>query len=322
MEGVTDIAFRQIIAKYGKPDLFYTEFTSCDGLCSPGRDRLLVDLRFGETDRPILAHVFGKRPETFYETAKLAKTLGFDGVDINTGCPARNICGNGCGAELIRHPALIAEIIAACKEGGGGLPVSVKTRLGYNEKTVESWIGHLIDCRPAAIAIHGRTKKEMSKVPADWDAIGVGAAMARGTGVRVLGNGDVTGRADAHAKCAKHGLDGVLIGRAIFGNPWLFNPDVDKADLTPDEILAVMVEHAYLFEDLLGGHRNFVIMRKHFGSYVAGLPQVKPLKVALVETDAADEVRQLCLDYLSGQGFAADRTAAAGPVRSTDPSSH
>ena len=166
MANVTDAAFRRIIAKYGKPDVIWTEFVSADGLLSKGRDKLLIDLEYSEAERPIVAQLFSGNPEKMYEAAKLVKKLGFDGLDINMGCPDRSIEKSGAGAALIRNPNLARAVLRSAKEGAGGLPVSVKTRLGYNKDILDDWLPELLAEKPAAVTIHARTRKEMSKVPA------------------------------------------------------------------------------------------------------------------------------------------------------------
>src|SRR3989338_3805635 len=182
MADVTDAAFRQIINKYGKPDLFYTEFVSADGLCSEaGRPKLLRDLYFTPAEHPIIGQIFGGKPENIFQAAKLIKELGFDGLDINMGCPDRGIEKQGGGASLMKHPSLAQEIIAAAKQGAGPLPVSIKTRIGYNAIEIEDWTRVLLEAKPAAITFHLRTRKEMSKVAAHWDEIKIPVAMAKGS---------------------------------------------------------------------------------------------------------------------------------------------
>ncbi len=243
MADVTDAAFRFIIAKYGKfirpdgttgggPDVIWTEFVSSDGLCSEGREVLLHNLRFDKSERPIVAQFFGATPEHFYKCALLARELGFDGIDINMGCPEKNVVKQGAGAALIKNPALAKRIIAETKRGAGPLPVSVKTRIGFDAKEELLWIPALLEAEPACIIVHGRTKKEMSIPPADWEAIGRAAELAKNFSsssgrTLIMGNGDVIDLKDAAEKAARYGLDGVMIGRGIFGNPWFFrNADV------------------------------------------------------------------------------------------------
>lgn len=293
MADVTDAAFRRIIAKYGKPDVMFTEFVSCDGLMSPGRERLLRDLEYTEGERPMVAQIFGSKPENFYKTAELVKSLGFDGIDINMGCPEKNIQKQGSCAALIKVPALAKEIILATKEGAGDLPVSVKTRIGYNKNEIETWLPALLETNPAAITLHGRTKKEMSDVPARWDVI------ARAVEIRneiksetlILGNGDVKNLTEAKMKVKETGVDGVMIGRGIFGNPWLFSGR--ETEPTLEEKFCVMLEHTFLFEELFSGIKNFAIMKKHYKAYVEGFPGAKELRVKLMSAENAKEVEKI-----------------------------
>lgn len=304
MADVSDAAFRRIIAKYGKPNVIWTEQVSCDGLMHPtARERLITDLRFDESERPIVAQFFGATPKHFYECAKLARELGFDGVDINMGCPVDKITRQKAGACLITDPVLAREVIAAAKEGAsmdsGGIPVSVKTRIGYNTIITLDWISELIKAKPAVITVHGRTKKEMSKVPAHWDEIGKAAKLVHdsvysdSSQIVCLGNGDVKNLEEAQQKVKEFGVDGVMIGRGIFGNPWLFNSSVRREDLSYEKRAAVMLEHAELFQELYTGKKPFAIMRKHFGSYMAGHPQSADLKMALMNTENVVQVRDV-----------------------------
>jgi nifR3 family TIM-barrel protein len=304
MANVTDTAFRQIVATHGRPDLMVTEFTSCEGLCSAGRERLLRELEFSTHEQPLLAQLFGPRPETFYECGKLVRELGFAGVDINTGCPDRAVVRQGAGCALIGDATRIGEIIAATKEGAGDLPVSVKTRLGVDRDILDQWLPALLAAAPAAIAIHARTMREQSAVPAHWDAIERAVQIAAGSGVAIVGNGDVADLLQAERLAASTGADGVMLGRAIFGNPWLFNRSVSKDRLGLAAVLQVMLEHARLFESLLGDVKNFVEMRRHFKAYVGGFPQAKQLRVALMGTSCLEDAEEVVAAYLAEQRVA------------------
>ena len=291
MVNVTDTVFRQIIIKYGRPDVFFTEFVSCDGLCSRGRPRLLRDLHFTPQEQPIVAQIFGATPANYYETAKLIVELGFDGIDINMGCPDRGIVRQGAGASLIRHPALAKEIIEATREGvsnaGRFIPISVKTRLGFNEDELDTWMAALLSMKLPALTVHGRTKKELSLVPARWDQIGEVVKMAKGTGTLIIGNGDVMSLAEAHEKVAQTGVDGVMMGRAIFGNPWLFNPNQPHSLV---QTLLAMVDHATLFEETWGRAKNFELMKKYFKAYATGFEGAHELRMRLMECTNAHDV--------------------------------
>lgn len=298
MADVTDFAFREIIAKYGKPDVLWTEFVSADGLAHPdAREKLLVDFKYSETHRPIVAQIFGARPENIRAAAALIAELGFDGVDINMGCPDRSVEKQGAGAALIKNPKLAQEIIRAAREGAPNLPVSVKTRIGYNKDETETWIPALLQTGIAALAVHARTRKEMSDVPAQWERVARAKELAAGTGTLVIGNGDVKDFADAEEKARATGADGIMLGRAIFGNPWLFNRA--KKSISKEERLRVMVEHTKLFERELGGHKNFAVMKKHYKAYVLGWDGAKELRMKLMEAGNAAEVQKITSEYLT-----------------------
>lgn len=311
MADVTDSAFRQIVAKYGKPDAFFTEFVSTDGLCSDGRENVMMDLYFTESERPIVAQIWGRNPEHFYQSALLLQKLGFDGIDINMGCPDANVCKQGGGVALLKEPELAQTIIRETKRGAGKLPVSVKTRIGFNTDILEECIPQLLEAEPALITVHGRTKKEMSDVPAHWDRIGLAAKIARSRGSEtlILGNGDVQTLKEAQEKARTHGLDGIMMGRGILGNPWLFNRDKNCSNLhflsqyfskkragefdrSIQERMRVMIEHTFLFEKLYVG-KNFAIMKKHFKAYVSGFSHAKELRIRLMEAENAREVEEI-----------------------------
>lgn len=328
LANVTDAAFRRIIAKYSKPAgpaVFYTEFVSADGLAlasQEGKAKLLRDLMFSEAERPIVAQFFTANPEHMEKAAALARELGFDGVDINMGCPDRAIEKQGAGAKLILNPVRARELVAAAKQGAGGLPVSVKTRLGYNKDILEDWLPEILKAEPAALTLHARTRKEMSKVDAHWDRVKRAVEIRNECGSKTLivGNGDVKDLDDARQKAAESGADGIMLGRAIFGTPWLFadahefsletalrqatpSPTVSaEHSLAQKEIafrLQVAVEHTKLFEGLLGDIKNFAIMKKHFKAYVEGFPGAKELRIKLMEASNAAEVEKIVSGFLS-----------------------
>lgn len=302
MADVTDAAFRSVIAKYGKPDVIWTEFVSADGLFMGGKDALMKDLLFSEAERPIVAQFFTSQPDMMEKAAALARELGFDGIDINMGCPDRSIEKQGAGAAMIKTPALAREVIRAAKRGAGDLPVSVKTRIGFNTNQLDTWLPEILAEEPALVTIHARTRKEMSKVPARWEEVKRAVEIRNKLGSRTLifGNGDVMSTAEARAKTAETGCDGVMMGRAIFGNPWLFSGKSGN-DIPVAEKLRVLVEHTKLFEELVGGTtshpKNFAIMKKHFKAYVNGWDGAKDLRMKLMETNNAVEVQKVIESY-------------------------
>ena len=324
MANATDTAFRRIVTDCSRPHAVYTEFTSVAGLCSPGAPRLMIDLEFAECERPVIAQFFGSVPDQFRRSAELAVELGFDGVDINMGCPDRAVLRQKSGAALIRDPDLALEIIDAAREGAGGLPVSVKTRIGHASDTVEEWIGLLLSAQPAAIAIHARTVKERSEVPAHWDAVRRACELARGPGVPIVGNGDVSSLQQGRALAAEVGADGVMIGRGVFGNPWVFSAAGKPADLRV--ALETMLAHALLYDLLFAGRKNFVDLRRHFKAYVGGFAGARQMRMELMETRSVADVERILAPVIGAESVrrAHDRARAlasdeASATRETDP---
>ncbi len=309
MANVTDAAFREMIAKNGRPDVMWTEFVSTDGLLSDGKAKLLVDFWYGEQERPIVAQIFGAKPENFYKVAQMVKDLKFDGIDINMGCPEKSIQKQGSCAALIGNPQLALEIIAATKEGGVGLPVSVKTRIGLGKITLEEWMETLLSADLAAIILHLRTRKEMSKVPAHWElmpeAVAMTKAIPEDRRPLLLGNGDVMNLTEARQKCEETGCDGVMLGRGIFGNPWLFNRETPIDKISIPKRLEAMIEHTKLFEQRFAhlsiGGKAFEVMKKHYKAYVNGFDGAKELRIELMEAETAQQVEDLVQKFLVKQ---------------------
>ncbi len=302
MADVTDAAFRRIIFKYGKPDVLWTEFVSADGIFladKEGRKKLEEVLIFSEAERPIVAQFFTSRTDMMERAAYLAQERGFDGVDINMGCPDKSVEKQGAGASIMKNYDLAVELINAAKRGAGMLPVSVKTRIGYNKNEIEEWLPTLLRAQPAVITIHSRTRKEMSDVPACWEHI------KRAVEIRdelksqtlIIGNGDVESLVGAREKVKQTNCDGVMLGRAIFGNPWLFSDTIKKENVSVTERLNVLAEHTKLFEKLLP-HRNFATMKKHYRSYASGFDGAKELRIRLMKCQNASEVVDLIKTYI------------------------
>ncbi len=305
MADVTDAAFRKLIAKYGKPDVLFTEFVTCDGLCSAGRKNLLKHLIYDETERPIVAQIWGGRLEKYQETAELIGELGFDGIDINMGCPVKNVTKIGGGAALIKDPERAKKIIEETKKGAGNLPVTVKTRIGYNRIIVKEWMEHLLETEPAAITLHMRTAKEMSKVEAHWEEIHLAVEMTKKSNTLIFGNGDITDLGHADEIIKETNLDGVMLGRAIFGNPWLYDRNRKYEDILLDERLTVMVEHAELYESIFTGinSKSFLLMRKHILAYISGFKGAKELRLRLQSVESASEVKEIVSSFKSSVEF-------------------
>ena len=304
MADVTDAAFRHIIAKYGKPDVMWTEFVSADGLAlapEAGRKKLLKDLEYSEAERPIVAQFFTSSPEHMKGAAELTAKLGFDGVDINMGCPDKSVEKQGAGASLMRNVSLARELVKAAKEGAPNLPISVKTRIGYGKPDLENWLPEILKEDLAIVTVHARTRKEMSKVSAQWEFVrrAVEIRDLSGKATLIFGNGDVLDIDDAKRKCKEFGCDGVMLGRAIFGNPFLFSEKKCPEGIEGLKLrLEVLVEHAKLFEELLLGYKNFAIMKKHFKAYVSDFTGANELRARLMDTNNVNEVEAAVNDFL------------------------
>jgi len=347
MDGITDYANREIVKKYGKPDLIYTEFVNVMGLCIAGYNTL-KELEYSEFQRPIIGQIYGKEPEYFYHAAKIIAALGFDGVDINMGCPAKNVASSGSGAALIRTPELAKEIVASVKQGvrdwvdNGELtglnektlkavdltiqtklselesshkpddkhstgqinllsqiergkfqrvliPVSIKTRIGYDKPITEEWIQTLDSTNPSWIAVHGRTLKQLYSGSADRTEL---KRAVNSTSKAVLINGDVANYSEALKTIKETGAFGALIGRGSFGNPWVFNRTVPK-ELTLKDRINVIVEHTNLFTKRNPDPKAFVQMRKHFGWYIKGFDGAKEARTKLMTANSLEEVKQI-----------------------------
>jgi tRNA-dihydrouridine synthase len=365
MDGVTDAPFRRTVTIHGKPDVTYSEFTHVHDVCR-GPEFLLESLVYSEAERPIIAQLYGKDPTLFYQAAHAVCELGFDGLDINMGCPSRNVASSGSGAGLIRTPDLAHEIMRAARQGiadwaagqsleNAGLkpariaaiqrmnkershaqslirrtiPLSVKTRLGYDAVIVDRWIEHLLVERPAVISLHGRTLEQMYRGEADWRAIARAADIVRDSGTLLLGNGDVQSLADGMRRVRETGVDGVLVGRAVLGMPWFFREkeaarraaDETKDDLgmqtwepTVETRFQILLDHARRFETL-SGRAQFRRMRKHLGWYCKGFPHAAALRARMFRVSSVEEVEQALTEYRA----TGPATVDGFSVRPTDP---
>ncbi len=296
MANVTDAAFRRMFVECGRPDVFWTEFVSVEALLSKGKEGALVDLSYDKAEHPIVAQIFGAKPEQFEKAAVIIRELGCDGIDINMGCPDKDVEKQGAGAALIKNPDLAQKIIRATKRGARGMPVSVKTRIGYTKNELYDWFPALLKEDLAELAVHLRTRNEMSDVPAHWELAAEIAALRNkfAPDTVVLCNGDVDSLDDARAKVQAFGIDGVVVGRGVFGNPWFFS---GKQPGTHEK-LDCMVRHAALFEKLYKSNdpknrlKSFDVMKKHFKAYASGFLGAKALRRELMTTkNAADAGR-------------------------------
>ena len=331
MADVTDVAFRSLFAKRGKPDVFWTEFVSADGLyhtienrifshsqeCENIENPLMRDLAFAEDQRPIVAQIFSSKPDMIAYATKLVASLGFDGVDINMGCPDSSIEKQGAGAALVRAPELAVELVRAAKQTAleayesqikhvpnstyrtklvlrtSPMPVSVKTRIGYNTEVLDKWLPALLSANPAAITLHLRTRKQMSLVPADWEQMKKAVEIRNriNPNVLLIGNGDVRDLDDARAKAEEYGADGVMIGRGMFGNPWVFT-NRQPETISLQEKLDALIELAYGFEKL-SPPKNFAILKKHIKAFVTGFDGAADLRAMLMQATSAAELDKM-----------------------------
>lgn len=292
MDGVTDTVFRQVVAWCGKPDVYFTEFTNVEGLFSKGNKQVLKRFQHTSHEKPLIAQIWGLKPELFYKAAKLIEELGFDGIDINMGCPVHDVAARGACSGLIKNPQLAKEMVQAAQEGSKNLPVSVKTRIGFNKIQTEEWILFLLSLNLDALMVHTRTAKEMSKVPAHWDEIGkvVELRNVLRNKTIIIGNGDVMSIIEAFEKVKKYGVDGVMIGRGIFHNPWLFNPNNDPLKVSKEERLKLLLKHTKLFVDTWGDTKDFNILKKFFKIYVSNFDGASDLRAKLMKAQNREEV--------------------------------
>ncbi len=308
MADVTDIAFRTMIARYSKPsgpDVMWTEFVSANGLCSSGREVLKRDLEFTDIERPIVAQLFTSDPENMREAARLCKELGFDGIDINMGCPDKAIEKQGAGAAHIKDWRLAQKVIRAAQEGAGGLPVSVKTRLGWNKIEFKEWLPKILECNIPTLTVHLRTRKEMSKVDAHWELMGDVVKLVRDItgpleegGTIILGNGDIKSVREGKEKAMQSGANGVMVGRGIFGTPWFFDEEEHNKGKSIEERLHICIEHTKLYEEKLGDIKSFAVMKKHYKAYVNGFDGAKELRTELMECVNSKEIEEKINNFL------------------------
>jgi nifR3 family TIM-barrel protein len=296
MDDVTDTVFRRIVGECAAPDLYFTEFVNVDGLQSVGRDRLLKRIQFTDSERPIIAQIWGKHPENYRQTAKELVEMGFAGIDINMGCPDKTVVKNGCCSALINDREKALEIIKATQEGAAGkVPVSVKTRLGFNEIDY-TWHELLLQQNLSMLTIHGRTRKDMSAVPANWEAIQKVRELRDriAPDTLVVGNGDVMNRAQARQLAEKHGLDGVMIGRGIFHDPFAFAEVSPWPNYTKAQRLELYDRHVALFaETWTDSDRRIATLGKFCKIYVNGFDGAKELREQLMAAQSAGELRAL-----------------------------
>ncbi|MFA6550306.1 MAG: tRNA-dihydrouridine synthase [Candidatus Gracilibacteria bacterium] len=308
MEDVTDTCFRQIVIKAGRPDVFFTEFMNIEAFGTKGEDKVIHRLKYAKKEHPIVAQIWGMDLRKYVLGIKKIKELGFDGVDINMACPEKRIIKNGACSALIKDPAFAKEIILIAKEAAGDMPVSIKTRIGFNHIQTEEWIGFLLTMGLDAITIHGRTRKEMSKVPAHWYEIGKAVKMrnemvkAGGKSAKktlIIGNGDIKNREHGIEMAKKYGVDGIMIGRGIFHNLLAFKDagtdglSTDFSALPIKKRLKYALDHLKLFDKTWDDAKNYEDMKKFFKMYIIGFEGANDLRVKLMGTRKNEEAQKI-----------------------------
>lgn len=319
MDDVTDTVFRRVVAGLSAPDLYFTEFVNVDGLQSPGRPRLLKKLRFTQAERPLIAHIWGKDPANFLRTAQeiadgtLARELGlaegvnFAGVDLNMGCPVKAVVKDGLCSALIKDRPLAGRIISATRKGlGGGLPLSVKTRTGFNEPDM-SWVEFLLGHDLDMLSLHGRTRKQMSEVPADWDLIGEARVLRDrlAPDTLMVGNGDVLSRRQGVELADRYGLDGIMIGRGVFHDPFVFRDVSPWSGYTEEQKISLYEDHVRLFaKTWRGRERPIHTLNKFCKIYINNFDGAKELRERLMAADSADALLKIMADAREAVGAA------------------
>ena len=300
MENVTDTVFRQIVISCGRPSIMFTEFTNIQGMLGPGREQVIHRLQYTQDEKPLIAQIWGITPENYYEAAQYITEQGFDGIDINMGCPVRKIVNKGCCSALIKNMPLAKEIIAATKEGSNGLPVSVKTRIGFNKIVTDEWIPFLLEQHIDALSVHGRTTKEQSSVPNHWEEIAKIHKYRKEIHpeTMILGNGDIASYQDGLDKIKQYNLDGVMIGRGIFHNPWIFNRQINLDEKTTKDKLQLFDKHIQLYKETWTDEKYFAMLKKFIKTYVTDFPGSADVRKQLFETTTIEELHSVVQSLL------------------------
>lgn len=298
MDDVTDLVFRDVINKLARPSVFVTEFTNIDGLLSAGRDKVIRKLKYSEQQRPVVAQIWGSNPEHFEKAASIVQELGFDGIDINMGCPDKKVMKNNAGAALVNNKELVQQIINSTRKGAPNIPLSIKTRLDKSVEKTEDWVKFLLKQDVQLLTLHARDAKSMSKVPANWEEIGklVNLRNEINKDILIIGNGDVVSYEEVLQKTYQYGVDGVMIGRGVFYNPWVFEKKLVEHPV--QERLEILLEHTSSFTKTWGKSRNFETMKKFFKIYVKNFPGADELRQNLMQTKNYEEVEKTINNFL------------------------
>jgi len=294
MEGATDTVFRQIVIDCAKPDVLFTEFTNTKGLLSVGNKSVAQRLKYTKKETPIIAQIWGTDPDSFFKASQQIKDMGFYGIDINMGCPEKNIVKKGSCAGLIRNPQLAKEIIDAVRRGAPDLPVSVKTRIGFS--SIEpAWIEFLLRQNLDALTIHLRTRKEMSKVPAHWELASQFVELKNriSPDTILIGNGDIENISDGEERINGTGMDGIMIGRGVFHDPYAFSKDKSLHKLSREEKINLLIKHLDLFEKTWGDEKKYHPLKRYFKIYINGFDSASDLREKLMETNSILDARKI-----------------------------
>ncbi|PIP74643.1 MAG: dihydrouridine synthase [Candidatus Levybacteria bacterium CG_4_9_14_3_um_filter_35_16] len=292
MDGVTDYIFRQMIVSLGKPDVLFTEFTPVAGIFSKGKTNVIANLMFSKVEQPIVAQIWGSDPKLFYKTSKYISTLGFSGIDINMGCPDRVAIKTGGCSAIIKNQKLAGEIISATKKGAKNIPISIKTRIGFSENEVNTWIPFLLKQDIAALTVHLRTATELSKPAAHWEEMPKIIEMRNRISPKtiIIGNGDLFTLSDVRKVHDLYGCDGYMIGRGILANSWLFS---DKININEKERFNTYLKHILLFKKTWGESKNFANLKKFCKVYINNFPDASKLREQIMETKNLGELENI-----------------------------
>lgn len=298
MEKAADTLFRQVISITSKPDVFFTEFTNVEGMFSKGKMIVERRLKFTQSERPLIAQIWGTNPEAFYKAALYLRELKFDGIDINMGCPESSITAKGACAALMNNKVLAAEIINAVAKGAGNLPVSVKTRIGFSKIQTTEWIGFILQQKIDALIIHARTRKEMSKVPAHWSEFGKAVKLRNqiNKNIIIIGNGDIKSVSEGKLLAEKYGIEGVMIGRGVFEDAWVFAEK--KFSPTIAERITILSKHLRLYQNEAGEKLPYNTLKKYFKIYIREFDGASELRSKLMESRNVSEANHIISEHI------------------------
>lgn len=282
MEGVTDSSFRQVLCHIGRPDVFFTEFLSVEGFCSKGKEQVSHRLRFSKREFPVVVQLWGNVPEYYQEVVKNIKKLKPAGIDINIGCSVRDVLSSGKGSALIEDRDLVKEIIQSVRKESGNIPVSVKTRLGYDQIDIDGWIRFLLEQNLDLITIHGRISKQGYSTPSNWERVSecVKLRDELSPDTIIIGNGDISSLKQGEEYVSRYGVDGFMVGRGMLSNPWLFS---GREEISKEERIDTLVKHFETFERVWKDSKPFNTQKKYIKAYISNFDGANELRKQLME---------------------------------------